>query len=303
MEAISIVTDSSCDLPQAILAQHAVTVVPLVVRSGEKVFLDSELSSEQFWGLAEKPFENSPDPRFLYPAVEHRHAVDLLCYAVRQQKGAALLTGEYGCGKTLLIRVLVQELEKDAHIAVITYPRLTGTELLREVLFQLGTDLSTGSRQRLVRAIGELLHANVRRGGHTVVIVDEAQVIDKPAILDELRLLLNYQLNDRFLLTLILVGQPELRERVAALPQLDQRIAVKTHLHTFDLVDTAKYIAYRLAAAGAARAVFKPDAVESIYEHSYGCPRRINNLGDLCLWNGFQKKVSEIGADIVESVA
>jgi len=259
---------------------------------------------EAFWGLSEKPFENSPDPRYLFPSAEHRRAVDLLTYAVREQRGGALLTGDYGCGKTLLIRVLVQELERDGvQTAVINYPKLSGTDLLREIVYQLGSEVRSNSRLKLAHEVGRILHEGVKRGKHTVIIVDEAQVIERQSVLDELRLLLNYQLNDRFLLTMLLVGQPELREHVTALPQLDQRLAVRSHLHTFDLVDTARYISYRLGVAGASRQLFTQDAVEAMYNRSYGCPRRINNLGDLCLWTGFQKTVSEIGADVVESVA
>jgi general secretion pathway protein A len=259
---------------------------------------------EAFWGLREKPFENSPDPKYLFPSPEHRQALDLLLYAVRSRKGGALLTGDYGCGKTLLIRVLAQELEKDGvQTAVIGYPKLTGIELLREMLYQLGRETRSNSRLKLTRAAGELLKENVTAGRHTVLIVDEAQVIERQSILEELRLLLNYQLNDRFLLTLILVGQPELRELVAKLPQLEQRLSVQAHLHTFDLVDTAKYIAYRLGVAGASRPIFTQDAVESVYQRSYGCPRRVNNMGDLCLWTGFQRKVSQVDAEIVEAVA
>ncbi len=259
---------------------------------------------EAFWHLAEKPFENSPDPKYLFPSDEHRQAVELLTYAAQTRKGGAMLTGDYGCGKTLLIRVLVGELERHGICtAVISYPKLTGVEFLREILYQLGHELRTNSRLKLTRAIGDVLHENVRNGSHTVLIVDEAQVIEKKAILEELRLLLNYQLNDRFLMTLLLVGQPELREQVAALPQLEQRLSVSTHLHTFDLADTGKYLSYRLGVAGAARPIFTADAIERIYERSYGCPRRINNLGDLCLWMGFQHEAAEVGADIVESVA
>jgi general secretion pathway protein A len=259
---------------------------------------------EAFWGLSEKPFENSPDPRYLFPSAEHKQALDRLTYAIQGRKGGALLTGDYGCGKTLLIRVLVQELSRDGvETAVINYPKLTGTELLRETLYQLADEIRTNSRMKLTRAIANVLRENARSSKHTVLIVDEAQVIERKSILEELRLLLNYQLNDRFLLSLVLVGQPELRERVASLPQLEQRLAIRVHLHTFDLVDTAKYVSYRLSVAGASRAIFTQDALESIYKRSYGCPRRINNLGDLCLWTGFQKKVSQIGPDIAEAVA
>ena len=259
---------------------------------------------ETYWKLAVKPFENTPDPDFLFESSEHEEALERLRYASRERKGGCLLTGDYGCGKTLLIRVLVQELEQNGvQTAVINYPKLTGIELLRDTLYQLGGEATSNSRLKLSRAIGQVLHENVRNGKHTVLIVDEAQVIEKKSILEELRLLLNYQLNDRFLMTLLLVGQPELREQVAALPQLEQRLSVTAHLHTFDLVDTAKYVSYRLGIAGASRPLFTPDAVEKIYERSFGCPRRINNIGDLCLWQGFQSKVSEVDTDIVESVA
>ena len=259
---------------------------------------------EAFWGLREKPFENAPDPRYLFPSAEHRQAVESLTYAVQERKGGALLTGDYGCGKTLVIRVLAQELEKTGvQTAVISYPKLTGVELLREVLYQLGHETRSASRQKLSRMIAEKLHENMVAGGHTCVVVDEAQVVKNKSVLDELRLLLNYQLNDRFMLTLVLAGQPELREQVAALPQLEQRLGLRAHLHTFDLVDTAKYISYRLAVAGASRPLFSQDAVELIYKLSYGCPRRVNNLADQCLWRGFQNKVSEVGSEIAETIA
>lgn len=259
---------------------------------------------EAYWGLREKPFENSPDPKYLFPSSEHRAAVEALAYAVKERKGGALLTGDYGCGKTLLIRVLAQLLYKDGtSVAVINYPRLTGAEMLREMLYQLGSDLNTTSKLRLSRAIGEMLHKAALAGKHTLLIIDEAQVIEKKAILEELRLLLNYQMNDRFLLTLLLVGQPELREQVSAIPQLDQRLAVRSHLHTFDLMDTAQYISYRTNVAGAGRAIFTDDAVEEIYNRSFGCPRRINNLGDMCLFRGFQRSAGQVDATLVKQVA
>ena len=259
---------------------------------------------EAYWGLREKPFENSPDPRYLFQSVEHRAAIESLAYAVNERKGGALLTGDYGCGKTLLIRVLAQVLHKNGtNVAVINYPRLTGAEMLREMLYQLGSDLNTTSKLRLSRTIGDILHKTALAGKHTLLIIDEAQVIEKKAILEELRLLLNYQMNDRFLLTLLLAGQPELREQVSAIPQLDQRLAVRAHLHNFDLTDTAQYISYRTQIAGAGRPIFTDDAIETIYNHSFGCPRRINNLGDMCLFRGFQRAVEKVDSALVKQVA
>jgi len=259
---------------------------------------------EEFWGLKEKPFENSPDPRYLFPADEHQSALETLGYAVYERKGGALLTGDYGCGKTLLIRVLVRRLIDDGvEAAVVSYPRLTALEFLREILYQLGVEERTRSRQKLSRMVAEILHDNVMDGKHTIVVVDEAQVVNRQAILDELRLLLNYQFNDRFLLTLILVGQPELRERIAALPQLEQRLALRVHLHNLDPDETRKYISHRLVTAGATRPIFTDAAIETIYEHTYGCPRRINNMADLCLWRGFQRKRPQVDPELVQAVA
>ncbi len=145
--------------------------------------------------------------------------------------------------------------------------------------------------------------SNARQGLDTVLVIDEAQTILEDRIFDEVRLLMNYQMNDRFLLTLVLLGQPELRERVARIPQLMQRIAVRYHLERFDVEETQTYIQGRLAAAGRTRRLFTADAVEAIYRHTGGVCRLINALCDLCLFSGAQGKVDHIDRTLVLHVA
>ena len=256
----------------------------------------------EYWGLVRKPFENAPDPDFFYQSPEHEEAYIRMLYALKENKGAALLTGEYGSGKTLLIRVLVQELEEEKNeIAFLDNPRWTPAELYQDILYQLGEDVPDESHAGLMRTLGEVFYRNFSKEKNTLIIIDEAQLIRDEAIFEELRLLLNFQLNDRFLLTLFLVGQPELRERVMAIPQLEQRLSIKFHLHTLDRENTHNYIAHRLRVAGREENMFTEEAMDFIYHSSHGTPRRINNICDMCLLVGFGRRANEIDLDIAKS--
>ncbi|MFN2383188.1 MAG: ExeA family protein [Gemmatimonadota bacterium] len=256
-----------------------------------------------YWNLERKPFENTPDPDFFYLSPEHAEALDRFAYLLGERKGAGLLTGEYGCGKTTMVRVLGERLDLEQHrVAYLNYPRFSPDALLGEILYQLGADASGDNVARMHR-LGEIFYRTSEEGGHTIIIVDEAQILPEGGVLEELRLLLNFQLADAFLVTFLLVGQPELRERIMRLPPLDQRIAVRYHLHNFDLDNTRAYIAFRLDVAGADRELFTEDAVEAIYARTFGTPRRINNVCDLCLFMGSRRKVELITDEIVQLVA
>ena len=257
-----------------------------------------------YWKLERKPFENTPDPDFYYPAPEHTEALQRLEYVVMENKGAALLTGDYGCGKTMLVRKLAFSIPEDTfEIAYLNNPRLNPRELLQDILFQLGEEKIPDTTMELSRRINDVLFLNLEKGKDTLIIIDEAQLIQTEEVLEELRLLLNFQLNDRFLVTLLLCGQPELRERVNALPQLEQRLFFKYHLHTFDVELSEAYINHRLSVAGSQNSIFTKDAVEAIYRHSFGTPRRINNICDLCLLVGYQRKAEIIDGNFVESLS
>ncbi len=257
----------------------------------------------EYWELKEKPFENTPDPRFFFQSNQHREALMRLLYSINEAKGAALLTGEYGCGKTTLIRTVINEIDQHLFpVVLLTNPRWTAEELLREVLFQLGSDEIPDRKNEILQKINQHLYDSVSAGKHTVLMVDEAQVIDDPATFEELRLLLNFQLNDRFMLTLIFSGQPELREKTRKLPQLMQRIAVKYHLVPLDLEETMKYIEYRLALAGNLKEIFTKEAVADIFSYTSGTPRKINNLCDLAMAIGAGNRLETIGPDVVRSI-
>lgn len=244
---------------------------------------------EQYWGLTEKPFENTPDPRFTYYSQQHEEALARMMYAVHGRKGAALLTGDYGCGKTLLSRVLWDELQKEHLYQTVSIldPRLSGTQLLQEIFYQLSNTQAPRSKINLFHQLYKILYNNHMKGEHTVIVVDEAQSIRNKGIFEELRLLLNFQLNNAFLLTIVLLGSPELREIIAGIPQLAQRLAVSYHLRQLNDKEMIEYIQHRLKIAGATRQIFNEDIYRNIYIESSGVPRRINTMCDLALLIGF----------------
>ncbi|MCK4639750.1 MAG: AAA family ATPase [Candidatus Marinimicrobia bacterium] len=254
----------------------------------------------EYWKLTAKPFENSPDPRFLYHSAEHDEALMRLLYAIQSSKGAALLTGEYGCGKTLLMHTIVNELSSGQfNIAYLTNPRWSANELVQEILYQLEITSNGTSRIEMLHSLNDFLFDNVRNGKHIIIIVDEAQIIGDYETFEELRLLLNFQLNDRFLLTLFLVGQPELNDMIKKIPQLNQRIALRYHLKRFSYEDTKAYIWYRLYIAGRNNPIYTEAALKEIYNYSQGTPRTINNICDLSLVIGFGKHLEQIDADTI----
>lgn len=263
----------------------------------------------QHWNLSEKPFENTPDPRFLYRSLEHEEGLTRLLYAVRESKGAAVLTGVFGCGKTLLGRSLMKELGRDVYkVAYITNPLLSHVELLMAIATGLGiTDLPTKKTEVLTNvvldSIGRALSNNQRDGKKTVVIIDEVHVITDHLILEELRLLLNFQLEDAFLLTLLLLGQPELKENIGTNKQLSQRISIRCHLKNLGPMESSEYITHRLGVAGCQSPIFTERAVASIHEKSGGIPRRINQICDLCLFAGFGRDMENIDEGLVQEVA
>jgi len=264
---------------------------------------------EAYWGLKEKPFINTPDPKFLYYSKEHEEAFSRLMYAVQSNLGGCMLTGVFGCGKTLLNQTLVETLEKMGNykVAFIANPFLSHVELLRMVVYSLGASNLPEKRTEiltdfLLQKLDEILRNNNNDGKDTVVIIDEAHIIEDKLIFEELRLLLNFQLKDKFLLTLILSGQPELKKNVDNIKQLSQRIPVKCHLDRFDAQDTRNYVLHRLKVAGRVEPVFNEEAYNIIYQRSGGIPRRINNICDMGLLVGFSKSVELIKEDIVNDV-
>jgi general secretion pathway protein A len=257
---------------------------------------------EAYWELGEPPFDNSPNPKFFYLSPEHEEALVRLVYTVRHRKGCGMLTGEYGCGKTTLSRALIQRLEAERYeIGLLTNPRWDATDFLREALYQLGIETAEKRKPELLHMLNDLFFRNFREGRDTVIIVDEAQLLED-GVFEELRLLMNFQTDDRFLVTVLLIGSPELREKVRKLKHLDQRITIRYHLNTLDDAHTTAYVAHRLRMAGRTRPIFTEEAVKLIFDFTRGTPREINNLCDVALLVGYTKRASEIGEKIVAEV-
>lgn len=255
---------------------------------------------EDHWGLTAPPFDNVPDPRYYFPSAKHETARRRLLYGIQARKGAVMLTGKIGCGKTLLSRALILNLPRSKYdVALVANPALPGPEFLAEILYQFGLE-SQGSKADVLHRLNDRLLANQRQGLDSVLVVDEAQAIEDDRVFEDLRLLCNFQLNHRVLLTLVLMGQPELKSRVEGIAQLNQRIAIRAHLEPFTAEETGEYIAARMKAAGCAREVFTKDACYQVFERSRGVCRLINSLCDLSLLIGYDEKATGIDAPLVE---
>ena len=256
---------------------------------------------EAYRGLQEKPLENTPDPRFLYQSGGGAVAYRLLHYALENNRGAALLTGDSGCGKTLVTRALIQDLDPaKTEIALLTNPRWTPEEFISEILYELGHEEELTERAQIVHRLHEVLYENFEAGKNTLVLIDEGQLMKDPAVLEELRLLLNYQLNDAFLVTLLLVGQPGLGQQIRDFPPLDQRVVTRGHLKPLSVEEVRKYIEHRLKTAGRTESIFTEGAIELVDQYAEGIPRKVNNICDVALVVGFSRKLKHIDADWVK---
>lgn len=246
----------------------------------------------------------TPNPRYLYFSQEHEKALTKLIYTVQDHKGAMLLTGLYGCGKTLLCRYFLNELRGPKYeIALITNPRLSANELLEEIVYQLGEpDVDGKSKGELLRLFNEKVYTNLNIGKETIIVIDEAQAIDDLGTFEELRLLLNFQQDDRFLITFILIGQSDLRKKLKKLPQLRQRLMIEYHLNPLDEEDSIRYIEHRLSVAGSKKVIFSQEAKKMIYRYSSGVPRIINGIGDMALVEGYLQKEELVDEEGVKRV-
>src|SRR6059058_3848378 len=233
---------------------------------------------EDFFGFTAKPFGKTPDPAFLFESPQHKEALARLEYAV-EEKELALLVGDIGSGKTTLSRALIDRLGDTRPIVLLINPRLTPTQLLRSIATGLG--MQPGRfRNELLDQIHAKLFELYEGGREPVLIIDEAQLIPSKATFDEIRLLTNFQLDDQNLLSVLLIGQPELETRLARshYAPLRQRIGLRYHLGALTLDDTCRYIDHRIRIAGGTRNPFSREAMAEIHAVSGGIPRVINTL-------------------------
>jgi general secretion pathway protein A len=238
---------------------------------------------EQFWGLSEAPFSLTPDPRYLFMSRGHEDALMMLHYAVTRNKGAAMLSGDIGLGKTTVSRKILDLLDPSRfRVVLIVNPILTPTQLLQEILNQLEKPSASRNRQVLVQELHDALISEFERGLQVILLIDEAHLIRSSATFEEIRLLLNCQMNDQFLMSLLLLGQLELKEKVARVPALHQRMAIRYTLKPLDVQETGELILHRLRVAGytGEQHLFTPDAIFELHKHSGGVPRLICQYAD-----------------------
>ena len=253
------------------------------------------------YGFRQTPFGNVPSRGMFYRSPQHEEALRRLLYVIEQRKGVAMLTGEVGCGKTTVIKALANHLSRErVRFQMISNPALAPEDLLKAILLKLGGSAGNGSKTLMLDQLQKILVDNAAAGFSTVLAVDEAHVIGNRATLDELRMLLNFQTDDEFLITLILLGQPPLLRNISELQPLKERISVKFNLQPLDLPNTLRYVLFRLKSAGAARGIFTRAAVDLLYDFTGGIPLRINNLCDRALLIGVMQNARLVDSRIVQ---
>ncbi len=263
-----------------------------------------------FFKLTKNPFELTPDPNCFVPTKRHDEALASLYYGVRRHKGLVVITGEVGTGKTLLLRCLLHLLEqsKDIAYAYLFNSTLSPTEFLQYVLCDFGLPASDKNKCELLFSLSKFLIARGTGRLTTVLIVDEAHLLSTDT-LEEIRLLSNIETATEKLLQIILVGQPELDEKLDSigLRQLKQRISLRAQLSPLTAEETKTYIERRLRIAGAdlasAALLFSPHATAKVYRYSRGLPRLINTICENALITAYARRISQITADVVEDVA
>src|SRR3954452_6756494 len=259
---------------------------------------------ERFYRLRERPFALTPDPDYLYPSRVHKEALSYLRYGIESHAGFVVITGAIGSGKTTLLQTMLRGLDGQTTVARVMNTLLDPRELLESAMIDVGLDPEGKSKPAMLKAFGEFL-VNERSAGRLVLLViDEAQNLTLPA-LEEIRMLSNLETEKSKLLQIILIGQPDLRDKLdrPELEQLRQRITVSYHLEALDADETWHYINHRLARASVAAPLeFPRDVTDRIHERSNGVPRLINVIADATLVFGYGEERSEIDAALIDEV-
>jgi len=268
---------------------------------------------ESYYGFNEKPFSLTPDPKYLYRSESHANAFELLQYAIERREGFVVITGDIGTGKTTLCRALLEKIDRRTFTALLLNPFLSEEDLLRAILQDLGVVSRSGerlpgrqpSKQELVNTLHDFLMSLVPIGGRAVLIIDEAQNLPLP-ILEQIRILSNFETDKEKLLQIFLVGQLNLLPllRSPELRQLDQRVSIRYQLRPLTDDEVGAYVSHRLAIAnGSKGVVFAPAALRLVYDYSAGIPRLINLLCDRALLAGYTAQTMRIDEDLVVTAA
>lgn len=258
---------------------------------------------EEYYGFRTNPFSKTPDPGFLFLSRSHEEALARLQFAVEERE-IALLTGEVGCGKTTITRALMDSME-NCRFIVILNPRLSSYDFIKIISARFNCNVTSDKKADLLDAIYEKVYEDHKTGIIPVIIIDEAHLIPYRETFEEIRLLTNFQLDDKNLLSLILVGQPDLRNKLnlPVLLALRQRIGISYHLDPLKEDEIKAYIDFRVKAGGRDRPLFTEGAVRSLYRYSKGIPRVINSLANMALLEGLSRDADMIDEDIIQAAA
>lgn len=257
---------------------------------------------KKFFGLNEKPFNMTPDPKFLFLSREHQEAFSHLRYGINERKGFIEITGEVGTGKTTLCRALLNCLDKEIKTALVLNSNLSPNQMLRTIVEELAIKPRKENKKEILTALNSFLIEQLSLGNNVILIIDESQNMT-PSMLEQIRMLSNLETEKEKLLQIILVGQPELRDKLKLphLRQLRQRIAVRYHINPLDKEESSKYIFHRLRVAGSKGDIsFSDNALDSIFAYSGGIPRLINVVCDKALLAGYVMETRKINGRIIK---
>jgi len=265
------------------------------------------MSYEQFFGMTMQPFSNAPDSKFWYDSEQHKEAMARIMHAVETMKGLVVMLGDIGAGKTLLARKVLEVLEEDEKfvesLLVIVHSEITASWLLKRIALQIGIEKPAENKEELLPQFYKRLMQLYEEGKKAVVLIDEANMLKSREIFEEFRGLLNLEIPGQKLLTLVLIGMPDLEENIKMDPPLQQRIAVKFKLKLLDRDTTVKYIKHRVKIAGATEELFTEMAMEEVFGYAKGTPRLINTICDNALLEAFLTKKKQVDIEIVDHVA
>ena len=261
------------------------------------------MSYERFFGLTEQPFSNAPDSRFYYESPQHQEAMMKIMHAVETMKGLVVMVGEIGAGKTLLTRKILEKLEEDDQyvelLLVIVHSEASALWILKRIALQIGIENPSDEKAVLLAQFFKQLMEIYESGRKAVVLVDEANMLKTKEIFEEFRGLLNLEVPGRKLISIVLIGLPELEENIALDAPLAQRTALKFRLRKLDRDSTTKYVKHRLKIAGVSRDIFTEAALETIFVFAQGTPRIINTVCDNALLEAYIMKKENVEPAII----
>ncbi len=258
---------------------------------------------EEYWGVIEKPFLNTPDTKYIFESEDFVEAMGRVLYNLEEVRGGiTMIVGEIGCGKTILVHALLEKLPKARFLSLrLINPTLSPNQLLAAMASGFGIENVPRYRSRLLLALSGLLVEKNQAGITPVLLIDEAQAMPTK-VLEEIRLLLNFEDAKKKMLQIVLFGQPELKKRIKDIEQLNQRINIRYHLKGLNEQETVAYIKHRLSIAMAKRDIFSKPAVKLVFSYSRGIPRLINTIATNSMYAGCMMNKTIVDEEVVEEV-